>query len=265
MKPIVPFVLLTVIVANTTTTAQTTRPWNGKKCAVVLTYDDALNVHLDNVVPALDAYGFKGTFYLIASAPVVANRLEEWRTIAKNGHELGNHTLNHPCDGTLPNREWVHPEADLSRYSIERAVHEIKMTNTFLTAIDGKTERTFAYPCVDLNINGKPYYNGLENDFVGARGATPTYPTAKEVDLNNINGFVEISTTAQHMIAEIEAAEKAGSFIVFIFHGVGGEHALNVETAEHQKVLDYLHQKQNDIWVATMADVANYIKKEQGK
>lgn len=26
-------------------------PWQGKKAAVILTYDDALNVHLDNVVP----------------------------------------------------------------------------------------------------------------------------------------------------------------------------------------------------------------------
>ncbi|WP_421811544.1 hypothetical protein [Flagellimonas sp.] len=26
-------------------------PWQGKKAAVTLTYDDALNVHLDNVVP----------------------------------------------------------------------------------------------------------------------------------------------------------------------------------------------------------------------
>ncbi len=30
------------------TAAQTATPWNGKKCAVVITYDDAINQHLDN-------------------------------------------------------------------------------------------------------------------------------------------------------------------------------------------------------------------------
>lgn len=239
--------------------------WNGKKCAVVLTYDDALNVHLDKVVPALDRYGLKGTFYVIASSPIISNRLEEWRKIAQNGHELGNHTLNHPCDGSLPGREWVNPEADLSRYSVERAIYEIRMANTFLKALDGKTERTFAYPCVDFMINGKPFYNLVESEFAGARGATPEYPSAKEVDLTNITAFVEDGSKATNMIAEIEAAERAGSFVVFLFHGVGGEHPMNVEESEHQKLLDYLKKREKDIWVATMVDVAKYIKKDQGK
>src|SRR5882724_4983276 len=79
--------------------AQQANLWNGKKCTVVLTYDDALNVHLDNVLPSLDSARLKGTFYLIGSSPVVSDRMSEWRSAAKNGHELGNHSLTHPCDG----------------------------------------------------------------------------------------------------------------------------------------------------------------------
>ncbi|RZK03479.1 MAG: chitooligosaccharide deacetylase, partial [Flavobacterium sp.] len=63
----------------------------------------------------------------------------------------------------------------------------------------------------------------------------------------------------------IEDAEKAGSFIVFLFHGVGGEHPMNVEEAEHQKLVEYLKKREKDIWVATMVDVAQYIKNEQSK
>lgn len=239
------------------------RNWNGKKCAVVLTYDDALNVHLDKVIPALDGFGLKGTFYVVASSPVVADRLEEWRKAAKNGHELGNHTFNHPCDGSLPGREWVGPETDLSRYTVERAVNEIKATNTLLYAIDGKKERTFAYPCGDFTIGGKPYYDLVKDDFVGARGVQSAFLNAKSVNLSDINAFGHDGSTAQTMIAQIEEAEKAGSFIVFLFHGVGGEHPMNVEESEHQKLLDYLKKREKDIWVATMVDVAKYIKKEQ--
>ena len=37
-------------------TAQSNQPWNGKKCAVVLTYDDAINEHLDNAIPVLKSF-----------------------------------------------------------------------------------------------------------------------------------------------------------------------------------------------------------------
>lgn len=239
------------------------RQWNGKKCAVVLTYDDALNIHLDKVIPMLDSFHFRGTFYLIGSAPAVANRIEQWRKAAKEGHELGNHTLTHPCDAGLPKREWVAKENDLSKYTVQRAVTEIRATNTLLQAIDGKTERTFAYPCGDLTIGGIPFYNELKNDFLAARGVNPVFSQLKEIDLSNVNAFAENQSTAEQMISEVKAAEKAGSIIVFIFHGVGGEHAINVELEEHRKLLEYLSQREKDIWVAPMVEVAKYIRQQR--
>jgi len=237
--------------------------WNGKKCAVVLTYDDALNIHLDKVIPALNSFHFKGTFYLVASAPAFIDRMEEWRAASKKGHELGNHTLYHPCDGGLPERSWVDKENNLANYTVARAVREIKTANQLLKAIDGKSERTFAYPCGDLKIRDTLYYDFLKNDFVAARGVQQGYLQAKEVDLANVNSFVQIGTTAAQMIAQIEEAEKAGSFIVLLFHGVGGEHALNVDWEEHQKLLLYLKSKEKDIWVTTMVDLGKYIQKKQ--
>lgn len=243
--------------------AQQTKNWNGKKCAVVLTYDDALNIHLDKVIPMLDSYKFKGTFYLIGGSPNVANRIEDWRKAAKNGHELGNHTLNHPCDGSLPGMEWVTPENDLSKYTVARAVNEIRATNALLKAIDGKSERTFAYPCGNLTIGSTYFYDLVKDDFVGARGVVAAYPSIKDVNLNDITGFAEVNSTAEQMIAKIEEAEKTGSFVVFIFHGVGGEHPLTIELEEHRKLLDYLKKREKDIWVAPMVDVAKYIKEKQ--
>jgi peptidoglycan/xylan/chitin deacetylase (PgdA/CDA1 family) len=232
------------------------RNWNGKKCAVVLTYDDALNIHLDKVIPILNTFHFKATFYLIASSPVVTNRIAEWRTASKHGHELGNHTLYHPCDGRLPGRDFVTPETDLSNYSVARAVKEIRAANQLLKAIDGQTDRTFAYPCGDLKIGDTLYY-------VAARGVDQGFLQAKAVDLANVNSFVENGTTAAQMITQIEEAEKAGSFIVFLFHGVGGEHPLNVDLEEHRKLLLYLKEREQDIWVTPMVELAKYIKKKR--
>src|SRR5258708_30408370 len=129
--------------------AKTDTSWHHKKCAVVLTYDDALNVDLDNAIPVFDSLNLKATFYLSGYSGVLNNWLNEWRAIAKKGHELGNHTLFHPCTGKRTGREFVTADYDLNNYSIRRMVDEIKMTNTLLNAIDRKTKTTFAYPCGD--------------------------------------------------------------------------------------------------------------------
>ncbi|RZK52923.1 MAG: chitooligosaccharide deacetylase, partial [Hymenobacter sp.] len=138
--------------------AQAGGAWHGKSCAVVLTYDDAIDVDLDHALPALDSAGLRGTFYLIAAAPVVQRRLPEWRAAARRGHELGNHSLFHPCDGRPTGRGFVTPDNDLSTYTLGRATQEIRAANTLLQAIDGQTRRTFAYPCGDLVIGDSLFY-----------------------------------------------------------------------------------------------------------
>ena len=241
-------------------TAQNTSGWNGKKCAVVLTYDDAIDVDFTNVIPALDSLNFKGTFYVIGSSPVVNNRIEDWRKAAKNGHELGNHALFHPCDGSLANRGFVKADHDLSKYTVTRAVDEINMNNVLLKAIDGKTKRTFAYPCGDRKIGDVFFYDSLKNNFVAARGTTPGLQKSSEVDLANIDCYSINGQDADYMINLVKKAQQSGTLLVFLFHGVGGGHSLNVDLAAHSKMLHYLKANEKDIWVAPMVEVAEKIK-----
>ena len=239
---------------------QTKTTWNNKQCAVVLTYDDAIDIDLDNVVPVLDSLHLKGTFYIIGSSEVVTKRLNEWRTAAKEGHELGNHSLYHPCDGTLPGRSFVTPDHDLSKYTVDRAVSEIKVNNTLLKAIDGKTDRTFAYPCGDLKIGDAYFYDQLKNEFAGARGVTPGLQTINQVDLTNIDCYAINGQSAEYMIGLVKQAMQTHTLLVFLFHGVGGGHSLNVDKGEHSKLLHFLKQNEKQVWIAPMVDVARYIK-----
>ncbi len=234
--------------------------WRGKQCAVVLTYDDAIDVDLDNVVPALDSMKFKGTFYLIGSSPVISKRLNEWKLAALEGHELGNHSMNHPCDGSLPGRSFITPANDLSKYTVDRMVSEVRATNTLLHSIDGKTRRTFAYPCGDRTIGGKFFYDSLKNDFVGARGVSGGLQTAKQVDLSNIDCYAINGQSAEYMIDLVKKAQQTHTLLVFLFHGVGGGHNLNVGLKEHSALLHYLKANEKDIWIAPMVDVAQRIK-----
>jgi peptidoglycan/xylan/chitin deacetylase (PgdA/CDA1 family) len=238
-------------------------PWNHKSCAVVLTYDDAIDVDIDNVLPALDSLNLKGTFYLIGSSSVVTNRMSAWRKAAAEGHELGNHSMFHPCTGSMPGRSWVTADNDLSKYTVNRAVAEIRQTNVLLNAIDGKTSRTFAYPCGDLTIHDTLFYSWLHKDFVGARGVRGALDTLGKVNLDNVDCFAMNGNTADQMISLVKQAMRTHTLLVFLFHGVGGGHNINVGLHEHSELLHFIKDHEQEIWVAPMVDVAEYIRAHQ--
>ncbi len=235
--------------------------WNGKKCAVVLTYDDGYNEQLDNAIPVLDSLKLRATFYLSGYFPAVRNRLNEWRKVAKKGYELGNHTLFHPCIGSGKGREWVSKENDLSKYTVERMTNEIRMTNVFLQALDGKTKRTFAYTCGDMKIADSFFLDGMKNEFVAARAVRNEMHKINEIDLYNVDCFMVNGETAKQMIDWVKKAVANNSLLVILFHGVGGGNGLNVSLDDHRKLLCYLQKNQKDIYVAPMVEVAEQIKK----
>ncbi len=259
------YLLLLFMLGKVTLHSQDSLAWKGKKCTVVLTYDDALQVHLDNAIPLLDSLSLKGTFYLSGYAEGCKKRLKDWRKAAENGHELGNHTLYHPCDASLKGREWVNPENDLSKYTLKRITEEIRMTNILLEAIDGKTQRTFAYTCGDKMVDNQAFMPSLKNDFIAARSVNPEMHTLEKVDLYNIDCFPIVGETGDQMIALVKKAMQNHTLLVFLFHGVGGEHSMNVALSAHRALLQFLKKNEADIWVAPMIEVARHIKKNQTK
>ena len=89
------------------------------QAAVSLTFDDGLDVHLEVVMPLLEAAGLRGTFYVNpdtdydyggyvsdggGGAGAAAESQSKWErqvggwvSAATRGHEVGNHTTHHPC------------------------------------------------------------------------------------------------------------------------------------------------------------------------
>ncbi|AKD03488.1 polysaccharide deacetylase family protein [Pontibacter korlensis] len=233
--------------------------WNKKKCAVVLTYDDALNVHLDKAIPALDSLQLKGTFFLTAASPTFNERFSEWEAAAKR-HELANHTLFHPCNGQLPGRSFVTADYDLATYSVRRITDELRMTNKVLEAVDGKKERTFAYPCGDMKIGDTFYLEGMKGDFVAARGVQGEMVPRNTSDLYTIGSIMINGQSGDEMIKLVKEALRTNSMVVFLFHGVGGEHDLNVSLEAHRQLLRYLKKHEKEIWNPTFIEAAKYLK-----
>lgn len=236
--------------------------WNGKKCAVVLTYDDAIDEHLDNAIPVLDSLGLKATFYITAFSKSMQTRLGDWKKLSAQGHELGNHTLYHPCNGGI-GREWVPKEYDMTTYTVRRMVEETRMTNLFLQALDGKTKRTFAFTCGDMKIGDVDFIDSLKNDFVAARAVRNEMHGMKDVNLYNIDCFMVNNHTAEELEAWVQQAIQRNALLVILFHGVGGGNSLNISVEDHRKFLKSLKKQEKDIWIAPMVEVARFVKEWQ--
>lgn len=239
-------------------------PWpNGARAAVSLAYDDAVPSQLDNAIPALDRYGLKGSFYLTLSAQTVRARLPEWRAAARDGHELGNHTLFHQCSAKGADRAWVAPAQDLDTTTVARIQAEVTLGNAMLHAIDGSTEFTFTAPCGDSKAADGDYIPGLHERFLGIKlGAGAVLPDMYSLDRMAVPIFAPNGHTGEELIALVEAAGRRGTMVNFTFHGIGGDH-LAVSTEAHDTLLAFLAANREIYWTATFREQMRWVRDRQ--
>ena len=253
---LVAVVVLGVIASVAAAARQPSITWpNGKQAGVALTYDDSLRSQLDVAVPQLDAAGLKGTFFL--SGTFAPEDVERWRKVAASGHELGNHSVFHPCArGTFDMPEQYNNE----RYSVRTMLAEIHTMNTLLHAIDGGSERTYATPCGQSVVGGEDYTTALRASGLvkyvrgtGPNGATPIDP------FNAPGMFFPETVTGADLIAYVEDAHRRGGLAVLGFHGVGGDY-LKVTAEAHQQLVKYLADHRDVFWVATFRQAMDQVQ-----
>lgn len=250
------YILLLIFFVPSLAEAQFSWP-NGAKAAVVFTYDDGLDCHLDVAVPQLDEFGFRGTFYCTGNSQSLYNRTEDWRKIARNGHELGNHTLFHPCNGEQ--FDWVKPEYDLNKYSIEQLLAELRTASTLLKAIDGKEKRSFAYTCSNISIGDNDFSDDIQPLFTAARADGPIPETMNRYNVYKAPSWMVEDHKTEDLIAYVEEAKAKGTIAIFMFHSVDGGY-LNVGAKEHRELLQYLNEHRDEFYVATFLEVMEYVK-----
>ncbi|MDO6444700.1 polysaccharide deacetylase family protein [Colwellia sp. 1_MG-2023] len=258
----VKILLVCTLLINTDSQAETHFKWpNNAKAAVSLSYDDALDSQLDNALPALIKHNIKATFYLSLTSNTISTRLNEWRALAKLGYELGNHSINHACRGSLPGREWVPAHNDLDKKFFLAIIQEIQTANSFLQAIDGEKLRTFTVPCTDQIVENKNYVHALQDSFIGIKSHVGQ-PAKNMTTFDRFNApfMAPSNVTGQALIDYVKQAKKYGTIAHITFHGIGGDH-LSVSNKAHSTLLAYLSKNKKDYWVDTYRNISQYLAK----
>src|SRR5688572_10649277 len=116
---------------------------NWAEAAASCTFDDRLESAVDVVLPDLNTEGLVGTFYVFqetpAHPPLTPLYKAKWRALARNGHEIGNHTRNHPKQ--LPDKDRL------------EIVNQLDGCQLFIATLERRRASTFAYP---FGNHGRP-------------------------------------------------------------------------------------------------------------
>jgi Polysaccharide deacetylase len=227
---------------------------------ISLTFDDAHDAHLDLVVPCLNQHLLCGTFYVDFLSRGLTGRFDEWRQAANQGHELGNHSLFHPG---YPPASHIQEGNNLALYTLDRMSMELELANRLLTAIDGRTVRTFAYPNanpvlgdvgwtkrllrflgwdrtrlvgwvdrwgIDFGATRRNYRSVVARQFFAARGGiSGKWPTS--YDRFFVPSFSCDGKNLAELLQLVERMVAAGSWGVLVFHKIGPSSDFSLDAA----------------------------------
>jgi hypothetical protein len=230
----------------------------GARAAVSLSFDDARPSQADAGLKILDFYGVKATFYL--SPDRLAERIGEWRKAAAAGHEMGNHTVTHPCTG---NFDWSRRNS-LEDYTLERMEAELEEANRLIQDALGVKPRTFAYPCgqtfVGRGEGTRSYVPLIGKKFLAGRAYMSEYSNNPLVcDLAQLGGEPLDGLASMEVVPKIQAARETGAWVVFAGHEVADKGVQVTRAAAVEKVCEWMRDPASGVWTATVAEVAEYI------
>lgn len=234
----------------------------GKKMALSLTFDDARLSQPDKGIPLLDKYGVKATFYL--SPDNMKQRLAQWKKAVSDGHDIGNHSLFHPCTG---NFEWSRDHA-LENYTLEDMSRELDSANRLINDLLGVRPVSFAYPCgqtfVGRGEGTRSYVPLISEKFETGRGWLNEYPNDPLFcDLSQLAGCELDGKSFEQIRILIESAKNKGQWLILAGHEMddGGYQTSLLSTIE--AICKYAADPANGIWIDNVHNIADYLKKHR--
>ncbi len=189
----------------------------GKKMALSLTFDDARLSQVDKGIPLLDKYGVKATFYV--SPESMLKRLDGWKKAVGNGHEIGNHSLLHPCTGNFP---WSRNTA-LEDYTLQSMRVELDSASKLIESKLGIHPVSFAYPCgmtfVGKGLNTRSYVPVVASLFETGRGWLDEGPNDPSFcDMAQLTGMELDGKSFEQILKLLDAAKSNGEWLVLAGH-----------------------------------------------
>ena len=237
---------------------------NGAEMALSLTFDDGRPTQVTHAIPLLDAFDVKATFY--SQPENLRNELAGWRRAVAVGHEIGNHTVGHPCTG---NFAWVRYDGVvLESYNLKRMRAEIVQANDEIEEMLGVRPVSFAYPCgqtyVGRGRDTRSYVPLVAELFqTGRRWLDETSNAPDHFDTAQVMAMRMDGEDFAAVQRMVERARHSGNWLVLAGHGVGDNPRWGTQLDMLKDLLAYAQNPDNRVWIAPVTEVATFIADQQ--
>ena len=191
----------------------------------------------------------------------VERKLQGWKQVVANGHEIGNHSLNHPCSGNFP---WALADP-LEDYSIKKMRDELIEANEKIQNLLGVQCKVFAYPCgqtfVGRGKKTKSYVPVIADLFLTGRGWLDESPNDPQFcDFAQLTGIESDGKDFEQILPLIESAKKHSRWLVLAGHEMNESGAQTTRLSMLKKLLEYAQDPSHGVWIAPVGTVAKYVK-----
>ncbi len=181
--------------------------------------------------------------------------------MAEAGHEIGNHTLHHPCSANFP---WSREHA-LEDYCLDRMEAELLAANEAIEGICGVRPRTFAYPCGQTFVGRgealASYIPLVARHFIVGRHAfdetsnDPIYcdlarAASRDLDRADLG----------HAMSLVQAAAADGGWLILMSHEVAPAGGQATRPGVLEALCRYATDPANGLWADTVAAVGSYVR-----
>ncbi|NJN80857.1 MAG: polysaccharide deacetylase family protein [Caldilineaceae bacterium] len=240
----------------------TLSPWPGnREGAVSLSFDDGMASQLALAVPMLNDHNLQATFY-VNPRDGWEETLAPWRVAADAGHEMGNHTVSHPCSH---NFAFI---ADNGRRSLEEMTLEemeaeiLEAGRRLDVAFPDQGAVSFGYPCyqpfVGQGLSRKSYVPLVAQHCQAGRGRGERPNDPLRCDLAYLWSTPCERMSGAEMVGLAEQAAVQGRWSVLTFHGVS-EGGLSIAVEDLRELCAFLARQRDRIWTAPVATIARHL------
>lgn len=181
-----------------------------------------------------------------------------------SGHEIGNHSLYHPCSG---NFVWSRTHA-LENYTLDSMRNELTEANSSIKKLLGVEPKVFAYPCgqkfVGRGVNTKSYVPLIAEMFITGRGfLEETANDPAFTDFAQITAIESDGKDFEQILPLLQEARKNGQWIVLAGHEMADGGAQTTRLTMLRKLIAYAMDPANKLWIAPVGTIANYIQQHR--
>jgi peptidoglycan/xylan/chitin deacetylase (PgdA/CDA1 family) len=250
-------------------TAYTPTPFSAPVISV--TFDDGWANQYTNALPAMQANGIPGTFYIISdevqnTTPADGSDYMDQaqvKSLFAAGNEIGSHTIDH-CEMTTGLTEPGGPACP--GFNLNNEMTQSKATLESLVGTGNVTD--FAYPYG--SYNSTTIAAGQAAGYKSQRTVNPGYNSKDNFDATQLKMYeVDTTTTVAQVEAWVDGAIANNAWLILTYHEVAntaaqGDAGYNATPADFATEMAYIKSKASVAHIETVSKALAEVQSQLG-